>query len=153
MAQLISKPETSFETFDDSTYRQEGCLVNDTQPDKQGHGASHMHPQSFFPKVVTTDECKAGEAGVESTMTYDKLVDAYRESNGILMGQCNTRDKLRNRHSFGMGLLNRDDTTQRRLDQIRKEKLEGTFKCVQFNESPLICGDGECAERYCDGGK
>lgn len=146
VAQLISKPDANFETFDDSTYQQKDCLDGGGSATEGAGGVSQMNAQHFFPKVVSTGECKAGEAGEAATMTYDKLVSAYKESNGLMMGQSNTRDKLRNRHSFGMGLANRDDTIQLRLDQIRKEKLDGTFKCVQFNESPLICGDDRCTQ-------
>ena len=146
VAQLISKPDTSFETFNDSTYQQKDCMNGGNADGGGGGGATQMNAQHFFPKVVSTGECKAGETGEAATMTYDKLVSAYKESNGIMMGQSNTRDKLRNRHSFGMGLANRDDTIQLRLNQIRKEKLDGTFKCVQFNESPLICGDDRCTQ-------
>lgn len=139
VTQLISQPAAGgFESCDQSTYQQKECMVKDT-----------LGAKRFFPSEVVQDSQKAGDASETSTMTYDKLVKAYRESNGILMGQCNTRDKLQNRHSFGMGLANRDDTIRRRVDQIQRQKMEGTFQCVQFNESPLICDNDHCENRYC----
>lgn len=141
--QLISQPAAGgFESCGESTYQQEECMVKGTL-------GGVADPKRFFPKEVVKDSQKVGDASEASTMTYDKLVKAYRESNGILMGQCNTRDKLQNRHSFGMGLTNRDDTIRRRVDQIQREKMEGTFQCVQFNESPLICDNDHCENRYC----
>jgi hypothetical protein len=141
---LISTDSTTklgnfFGNFEEDAYKQDDA---DERP------TAKMCAEDFFPKQKTSSENKAGESE-STTMTYDKLVAAFHQGNGILMGQCNTRDKLRNRHSFNMGLMNREDTVQPRLDEIKKSKLDGTYNCVQFNESPLICDDKMCPDKYC----
>jgi hypothetical protein len=141
VTQLLSK-NSGFEKCDASSYK---C-------DNQRGDAPGIDPKRLFPLASKSDGSqKAGDTSQPDCITYDKLRAAYKESNGILMGQCNTRDKLRNRNSLEMGLRGRGDTVQMRLDQVREQKLNGTYECVQFNESPYLCGDQrECDNRYCD---
>ncbi len=86
----------------------------------------------LFPKV-TSDE--------PNVLTYDKLKKAYSDNNVQYAKQTRYSSKLLANDNLQMGLMGRESTVKQRIDQINKDKMDGTEVCVQFNESSIMPGD------------